>query len=796
LLTVGTQLGPYQVLAPLGSGGMGEVYRARDTRLDREVAVKVLPQRFAQDPDRLARFQREAKAVATLSHPNILAIHDYGTEQSCCFAVMELLEGETLRQRLAQATLPWRQAVEIAVAIADGLAAAHAKGIIHRDLKPENLFLTSDGRLKILDFGLALMNPPPQPDAETAVYVPAQTDVGMVVGTVGYMSPEQLRGQRVDSRSDIFSLGCVLYEMVTGERAFRRDTTADTTAAILHEQPPELSDSGINVPVQMDRIVRHCLEKNPQARFQSAHDLAFALKALEADSAVSPATFSSGRRRLRAAVVLAFLALAGLLATLVYVRTRPDNGPEPGPPIAAEMPIDSLAVLPFVTDGGDTAADFLGNGFAISLTNSLSQLRNLKVRPFSSVSRYKWRGSDAPAAGRELQVQAVLTGTIQKRGQRLFISVELVDVRANKQIWGERYERPFANLFAVQEEIARETTERMRFKPTGKEAQGLVRRHTEDLEAYRLYILGRVEWNRRTKDGLRRGVEYFERAREKDPNYTLAYAGLADCYGLWDEYGVAPAKEAFPKAKAAAQKALALDDTLAEAHTSLAYCLAFYEWDWQAAEKEYRRALELNPGYATAHHWYGECLTVLGRTEEAIAHLRRAQALDPLSLIIQSVAGWTLYSARQYDQAVELFQKTLDMDAQFVQAHSFLGWAYAQKRQYPEALAQFQKARQIDDNPEFLGGIGYVYAVTGKKAEARAVLAELEKLSKHHHVSPCLMAFIHIGLGQKDEAFRWLARAYQERSAWLVYARVDPKYDDLRSDPRFADLLRRLGLAP
>jgi serine/threonine-protein kinase len=785
---------------------MGEVYRAKDTRLDREVAVKVLPEQFAKDPDRLARFEREAKVVAALSHPNILAIHDYGTGQDCSFAVMELLEGETLRERLAQATLPWRKAVEIGIAIADGLAAAHAKGIIHRDLKPENLFLTSDGRVKILDFGLARVNPPSSPQAETEAYVPAQTEAGMIVGTVGYMSPEQLRGQRVDSRSDIFALGCVLYEMMTGQRAFARGTAADTTAAILLEQPPELSDSGIKAPAQVELVLQCCLEKNPAARFQSAHDLAFALMALcgeagqnsnSAYAEVWPSAFRYGRRRLAAAVgFVLLLVLVGSLVIVIYHNFRPDTVSGLIPSTAAAKPAESLAVLPFQTEGGDSQTEFLGDGFAISLTNSLSQLRDLNVRPFSSVSRYKGPGTDALAAGRELQVQAVLTGTIQKRGEELLISVELVDVPANKQIWGERYQRPFANLFAVQEEIAREMTDRMRLKLTGEEVQRLGQRPTENLEAYRLYILGRVEWNRRTKESLQRGVDYFERARTNDPNYSLAYAGLADCYNLLDEYGVAPAKEAFPKAKAAAQKALSLDDSLAEAHTSLAYCLAFYEWDWPAAEKEYRRALELNPGYATAHHWYGECLTVLGQRQKGIAHLRRAQALDPLSLIIRSIAGWAYYNAGQYDQAIELFHATLATDAQFVQAHSFLGWTYAQKGKYAEAIAEFQKAQLLDDNPEFLGGIGYVYAVSGRKADAQHVLDELAKQSERRHVSPCLMAFIHAGLGQTDPAFRWLEKAYEERSAWLVYAKVDPKYENLRSDPRFVNLLRRVGLTP
>jgi serine/threonine protein kinase/tetratricopeptide (TPR) repeat protein len=806
VLANGTQLGPYQVLSPLGSGGMGEVYRARDTRLDREVAVKVLPPQFAQDPDRLARFEREAKMVAALSHPNILAIHDYGNEQDCSFAVMELLQGETLRRRLAEGRLPWRKAVDIAIAIAEGLAAAHAKGIIHRDLKPENLFLTADGRLKILDFGLARVDPPANPDAETKPYMPAHTEAGTVLGTVGYMSPEQVRGLRVDARSDIFSLGCVLYEMVTGQRAFACETAADTSAAILREQPPEPSAWGIIIPDEMERVIRCCLEKDATERFQSAHDLAFALRALCAERArISgpgyseywSAPFRSRRWRFFAVYgVPVALVLASALATVAYLNNRSGTNPEPIQPTPSDAPIESLAVLPFVTEKGDAHAEYLGDGFAISLTNSLSKLRNLAVRPFSSVSRYSGRQADPSLAGRELQVQAVLTGTVQKRGEELLISVELVDVRANKLIWGERYQRPYVNLFAIQEEMALEATERLRLKLTGDEVRRLAQRPTEDLEAYRLYILGRVEWNRRTKEALRRGVDYLERAIEIDRKYALAHSGLADCYNLLDEYGVAPAKEAFPKAKAAAQKALALDPTLAEAHTSLAYCLAFYEWDWHGAEKEYRRALELNPGYATAHQWYGECLTVLGRTDEGIAHLNRACAFDPRSLIIHSIAGWALYNARQYDQAIDLFQKTLTMDAQFVQARSFLGWTYAQKGEYADALAEFQKARSIDKNPEFLGGIGHVYAVSGRRADAERVLDELEKLSKRQYVSPCLMAFIHAGLRQKDRAMRWLEQAADERSAWLVYAKVDPKYGNLRADPQFDKLLRRVGLLP
>jgi eukaryotic-like serine/threonine-protein kinase len=794
MLAASTRLGPYEIVAPLGAGGMGEVYRARDTRLGRDVAVKVLPQAFAHDPDRRDRFEREARAVAALSHPNILAIHDYGTNEAGTYAVMELLEGETLRSSLARGPLPWRKAVEIGIAIAEGLAAAHAKSIVHRDLKPENLFLTVDGQVKILDFGLARVEPPSAQDVATRSYFSAPTEPGTVMGTAGYMSPEQVRGQVVGARSDVFSLGCVLYEMVTAKRPFARTTAVETQTAILHDDPPELNDSGKRVPPELERVIRHCLEKNSEERFQSARDLAFALRAALTDSDTSRATAARlglPRPHWRVAA-LALLVLAGG-SLYLYLRDGKQNNGGPGP--QRSQLVDSLAVLPFAHGGGDADAEFLGDGITISLTNSLAKLRDLKVRPFSAVSRYKGRETDAPAAGRELQVQAVLMGTIQKRGEDLVISVELVEVSENKQIWGQRYDRKFANLLAVQQEIAQDITATLRLRPTGEETKQLAKRPTEDLEAFRFYILGRVEWNKRTKKALQRGVDYFEQAKQKDPNYALAYAGLADCYNLLNEYGGAPAKESFPKAKAAAQKALAIDESLAEAHTSLAYCLAFHEWDWREADREYRRALALNPSYATAHQWYGECLIILGRTEEGLAHLRRAQELDPSALIIPGLTGWALYNNRQYDQAVGIFRKILALDGQFIQARSFLGWTYAEMGMYAEALAEFQKARLLDDNPEFLGGIGYVHAVAGRKVEAHKVLDDLKELSSRRHVSPCLLAFIHAALGEVDPALQELEKAYQDRSGWLAYAKVDPKYDKLRSDPRFTDLLRRLGLA-
>ena len=509
-LTPGTRLGPYEVLAPLGAGGLGEVYRARDTRLGREVAIKVLPESLAANPAPLSRFEREAKAVAALSHPNILAIHDVGRHEAVNFAVMELLEGETLRSRLAS-RISWSTAVEIGVAIADGLAAAHAKGIVHRDLKPENIFITSDGRVKILDFGLARMKPAPSPDGTT---LPADTIEGTVMGTVGYMSPEQVRGEPVDAPGDIFSLGCILYEMLSGQRAFSRESAPQTMAAILETQPADLSASGRQIPLELSRIVTHCLEKHPQQRFQSAQDLAFALRATGGipSHEAQPALALRLPRRAWFAVALVVLAAAGLL----YWKFRPT-------PV-----IDSLAVLPFTNVGANPDAEYLTDGITENLINNLSQLPKLRVVPRSLAFSYKGKHVDPRKAGHELNVGAVLMGRIVQRGESLNIQTELVDVENVSQLWGQQYDRKLSDIIVVQEEISKAVTARLGLRPSGEVERRLTRRYTENPEAHQLYLQGRFLWNRRTAQTLQRAAEYFQSAIDKDPTYALAWAGLAE----------------------------------------------------------------------------------------------------------------------------------------------------------------------------------------------------------------------------------------------------------------------------
>ncbi len=785
-LSAGTRLGPYEITSPLGAGGMGEVYRARDPRLGREVAIKVLPSSFSQDPDRLRRFEQEARAAGLLNHPNILAIYDIGTHDGSPYVVSELLEGETLRGRLAGGAFTPRKALGHALQIAYGLAAAHEKGIVHRDLKPENIFVTRDGRVKILDFGLAkLTQSESEGSAQTNLpTASAGTEPGVVLGTLGYMSPEQVRGRPADPRSDIFFFGAILYEMLSGKRAFHGDSAADTMSAILKEDPPDLSQTNRSIPPGLERVVRHCLEKNPEQRFHSAHDLAFDLEALSDVSALAPAAQALRRRpiwRVRPTWLIAGFAavLVALVATSFLLRPR-------------GKAIDSLAVLPFTNASPDPNTEYLSDGITESLINSLSQLPSLTVMSRNSVFRYKGREIDAQAAGRELKVQAVLIGRVAQRSANVSISAELVDVRNNRQIWGDRFNRKVSDIQAVQEEIAREISGKLRQRLTGEEKKRLTKRYTESAEAYGLYLKGRYHWNKRTGEDIQKGIGYFQQAIEKDPTYALAYAGLADSYAILSEWSGLPSSETFPKAKAAALKALEIDDTLAQAHATL----ASIDWDFSSAEKEYRRAIELDPKYPTAHHWYSLLLSNLGRHEQAIAEAERAYELDPLSPIISNVRTAAFYFARQYDRAIEAGRKTVELDKGFSPALLDLGFALEQKKMYPEAIAEFEEAVRLSGRGiQAVAYVSHAYAVSGRREEAMRLIEELKGWAERGYDPLASIALVYAGLGQNDEAMRWLEKAYQARSAWLIFLalKVSPRWDALRSDARFQDLLRRIG---
>ena len=750
-LASGTRLGPYEIAGPIGAGGMGEVYRARDNRLDRDVAVKVLPEHLSSDSQALARFERETKAVASLSHPNILAIFDVGVAGGISYAVTELLEGETLRVPLKRGSLTWRKAAEIGSAIAEGLAAAHSRGVIHRDLKPENIFLTSDGRVKILDFGLAKVQASSGQDETVTRGI---TEAGMLMGTAGYMSPEQVRGVPAGPGSDIFSLGCVLYEMVAGQRAFRGQSLAEAVSAILRDAPPELTVSSAQIPVELQRIVSHCLEKHPEQRFQSARDLAFGLRAVLNSASASSA------------------------------------------PAEPAKIANSIAVLPFVNASRDADTEYLCDGITESIINSLAQLSQLKVTPRSTVFRYKGKDADAQAAGRELNVRVVLTGRVMQRGEMLVVSAELVDVAEGSQLWGERFNRKVADIFDLEEEIARRISESLRMKLTGEEQRRLGKRYTENSEAYQLYLRGRHHWIKRTVEGMKKGAKYFQQAIDLDPGYALAYAGLADCYMMLASYIAIPPKEGQAKAKAAAATAMALDSELAEAHISTGFVRFLFDWDWQTAERESQRAIELNPNYWQAPYWYSIVLASTGRHEQGEVQIRRAQELDPLSAAVGHVATLISLLAHRYEEAVNRALKGIDVDPGYPLLRAWLGIAYERLGKYQDAIRELETcARLLGDAPLALGPLGHTLAVSGDRAGAQRVLEQLLGRADPMPADPFSIALIYLGLGENEKALEWLENALEHRLGWFIlFAKGDQRLDILRNEPRFKSILQRMRL--
>lgn len=801
----GETLGHYKIESLVGAGGMGQVYRAKDLRLDREVAVKVLPEHLVADGNALKRFEREAKAVAALSHPNILAIHDFGRERGINYAVMELLEGETLGGCLKRSGLPWRKAVEIGAAIAEGLAAAHEKGIIHRDLKPENIFLTTDRQVKILDFGLARVESEARPSGgDSSSTVINTTSPGLVLGTPGYMSPEQVRGEAVGAASDIFSLGCVIYEMVCGRRPFARETVAETMAAILRDEPVPLGESGGAVPVQLWQLVSRCLEKKARERFQSARDVAFDLRAMLSGAALpqyKPALWRRANRPLAWTVATLIILLAAILVS-TYLLNRTTQRSEPGL-AGSTVVIDSIAVLPLINASSDESVEYLSDGITESVINSLSQLREVRVMSWSAVSPFrdkeKYKAVDPREVGRRLKVRAVVVGRMIHQGDALTIEAELVDALDGSQLWGHQFKQKVSDLFSLQEDIARQISEKLRIRLTADQQRLFAKRHPESTKAYQAYLKGRHNLGKQNEAGFRKALEFFKQAIDLDPQYALAYAGEADAYYALSNLYLAP-KVAMPKARAAATRALELDESLAEAHTSLAIVKSQYDWEWEEAEREYRRAIELNPSYPRAHHLYGILLTETGRHEEAAVELNRAKELDPLDTGIAVTSFYPYHyappSARQPDRVIKELREIIAAEPEFWSAHIMLGLAYEQKGMPGEAIAEFRIAEQMDKTAGILAFLGHAYALAGRRKEAEQVLDELDKRSGHGHVSALTRAIVYAGLRDTDQALAWLEQGYEARDEEIDLIKVDPIFDGLHSDPRFQSLLRRMNLAP
>ncbi|MFI5251689.1 MAG: protein kinase [Bacteroidota bacterium] len=791
---IGRTISHYKILEKLGEGGMGIVYKASDTKLDRIVALKFLPQHLTENDAEKARFMQEAKAAATLNHPHVCTIYRVDEFEGQQFIEMEYVDGVTLRQKLP--IQKQTDAISYAIQIGDALQEAHGKGIVHRDIKAENIMINSKNQIKVMDFGLAKLKGSMK-----------LTKTSSTVGTLAYMAPEQIQGGEVDARSDLFSFGILIFEMLTGKTPFRGEHEAAVLYSIVNEVPDSVLKLRPDLSPELDRIIGRAIEKDPEDRYQSAADLVSELKRVQKQSSkvsrsitheikppvaeefrpsFSQSVPSSQPKKGSRIFMMTGIVLVCLIAAVIAYFSF----------FGKHQSIDSIAVLPFTNVSADPNSEYLSDGITESLINSLSQLSNLTVMSRSSVFHYKGKEIDPQKAGKELGVKAVLTGRVAQRGNNLQISTELVNVSNNSHIWGEQYNKNLSDILAVQEEISKEISQQLSVKLVGEDEKKLTKHSTENTEAYQLYLKGRFYWNKRKADDLQKAIDYFNQAIEKDPGYALAYAGLASTYAIFPEYSGLPAKDYLPKTEAAARKALELDPTLAEPHAALGLNRYAHQWDWKGAEQELKQAIELNPNYPTAHHWYSICLRQQGKFEESLAEIQRAQELDPLSLIINVNVAEVLLVMERYDLALEQFKKTLDLDPNFPGALQGLGIEYMLQGKYDEAISELQKIRQIMDpnNPFALGDLGYAYAKAGRKDDAIKTINQLLGLTKRGYTLSDQIALVYAGLDDNDKAFEWLQKAYDEQGIGLGYLKISKAWDNLHSDPRFTAMLKKIGL--
>jgi serine/threonine-protein kinase len=786
---IGRTVSHFRVERKIGHGGMGVVFEATDIGLGRKVALKFLAARLTEDPGARARFLREARSASGLDHPYIGTIYESGEFNGRLFIAMALYDGTTLSDRLEKGPSTLDDAVRVIQQIAGGLAAAHDAGIVHRDIKPSNVMLTRDGTVKILDFGLAKPMPSGHPGSKDL------TDSGDVLGTVAYMSPEQAIGGPVDHRTDLWSLGAVAYEMLTGSSPFHGATTVATLNRILNDDPQPVGKRREGVPDTFERLVARLLAKDPDKRVHHAEDVLDVLSALGEGRSTAPA-----RRRPRAArkpllrsptalaslLVVAVAAVAASVAIPLLIWKTPD------------LP-DSVAVFPFRVETTENDSDDLRRAITAGVTNRLRplSLSGVRVIAWSTMARYEEKQMDLFRAAEDLGVAVFLDGWVTSDTSELIVSAELVNVGDHSQLWGKVYRGTPAELLAIQEQITIDVAQVVRPRLTAEESERLRRPYTENLAAYRLYQKGRYSWNRREPEGFMMAIRFFEMARDADPTYALAYAGLADCYALLGaaEYGVIPPAEARKQSVEAATAALALDDSLAEPHATLGLVGWTFDGDWKRAEEEFRKAIEINPGYATAHQWYAEYLAAMGRLDEAEQEIRVAQSLDPMSPVIGVDWGLIAYYRRQYDEAIARYRQTLDMEPDFIQGHLALGLAYAQTGQYDEATAVLGKSVEMSGRaPVTIAALGYSLGRAGNSEAAGEILEELLALSEVRYIPAYYIAGLYVGLGDTDSAFDWLFRACEEPSGPIASLNVEPGVDSLRSDPRFEELVERLKL--
>jgi TolB-like protein/Tfp pilus assembly protein PilF len=798
-LGAGTRLGPYEIVAVIGSGGMGDVYRAHDSRLDRTVAIKTLP---STDPERRQRFAREARAIATLSHPHICVIHDVGQEVSSDhvpidFLVIEYLEGETLADRLKAGPIESDALLDLAIQIADALDAAHGAGVVHRDLKPHNIFVTRRGQAKVLDFGIAkLSTESPADDAAGRPTMPAEavlTKPGTSLGTIAYMSPEQARGDVTDARTDIFSFGSVLYEMATGRPAFPGRTTAVIIDELLNKTSPAPRTLNPQTPPALEEIITRSLEKDPARRYQRAADLRADLENVRRDrllgSAARTADHATEPRASRPRVIGMAIAAITVIA-LALGLTVGWRWIAPGP---ASGPIDSIAVLPFVNASGTPDADYLSEGIADSLTNSLTKVRGLRVVPRTLAAKYRNQTVDPKEAGTALNARAVVTGRVTQRGDRLTVQAELIDAAGVAQLWGDQFDRPLADVLTVQAEISKAIADALRLQLTREDERNLTADAPKDAVAYQAYLKGRHEIFKRTRTGYTAATQFFEQAIERDPSYARAYAGLADVY-LWQAYwGYLPSADAYARSLAAANQAISLDDRSADAHASLGWLNLYYRWNWPESAREYERAVRLDPNNARIRAWYGESLSTRGRHDEAIAEVRQAVALDPLSPELMTNLGFVLSNARRFDEAIEIMKGAVGKGANSTLAQLDLARVYRLAGKYDLAIAASRKMLESGDplGPAFMA---LSYARAGRRGEARAILMKMETEAGRTNSGNFLVAAVFAALGDRDPAFHWLERAYAAHETFLPWMKVDPEFDPIRNDPRCDGLIRRIGI--